>query len=262
VSELVLGVDIGTSSSKGALTRPDGAIVAVAERPHALRLPRPGWAEHDALIDWWGDFLAICRELVERAGDVGGQVKAVCVSGIGATLLPADADGQPLRPAILYGIDSRATREIAELTERFGAETILTRTGTLLSAQAVGPKIAWLRRHEPDVWTRMRQLLMASSYIAERLTGEYALDHHSASQCNPLYEIQANRWADDWAAEIAPGLELPRLLWPGEVVGQVTAAAAHETGLSAGTPVAAGSIDAYVEALSVNVREPGDVMLM
>ena len=63
---------------------------------------------------------------------------------------------------------------------------------------------------------------MANSFIVERLTGEYVLDHHSASQCDPLYDMAAERWADDWAAEIAPGLPLPRLVWPGEVVGQVT----------------------------------------
>jgi xylulokinase len=126
----------------------------------------------------------------------------------------------------------------------------------------VGPKLAWIRRNEPDVWRKTRQLLMANSYIVEKLTGEYVLDHHSASQCDPLYEIAANRWADDWAEEIAPGLQLPRLVWPAEVVGRVTPTAAAETGLPVGLPVVAGTIDAWAEALSVGVGEPGDVMLM
>jgi xylulokinase len=259
---MVLGIDIGTSSSKGVLATPDGTVVAVAQWPHPLSLPRPGWAEHDAEAVWWADFLGLCRELVDRARADGAEVVAVCASGIGACLLAADANGNPLRPAILYGIDSRATREIAELTERYGADAILARSGTPLSSQAVGPKLAWLRRNEPDVWSRTRQLLMANTFIAERLTGEYVLDHHSASQCDPLYEIQTHRWAEDWAAEIAPGLSLPRLVWPAEIVGTVTAAAAAETGLRQGIPVAAGSIDAWTEALSANVREPGDVMLM
>lgn len=262
LEQLLLGIDIGTSSSKGVLTNADGTVVAVAERPHHLLLPRPGWAEHDPEHTWWGDFLAICRELVGPANELGGQIAGLCVSGIGPCLLAADANGQPLRPAILYGIDSRSTREIAELTERYGADTILNRGGTLLSSQAVGPKLLWLRHDEPHVWARTRQLLMPNSFIAERLTGEYVLDHHSASQVDPLYEIAANRWADDWADEIVPGLELPRLVWPGEVVGRVTLGAAEKTGLPVGTPVAAGSIDAWVEALSVDVRDPGDVMLM
>ncbi len=262
MTELVLGIDIGTSSAKGVLVRPDGEIVAVADCPHALSLPRPGWAEHDAEATWWGDFRLLCQTLVARARELRGEVKALCVSGIGPCLLPADANGRALRPAILYGIDSRATREIAELTERYGADTILARGGTQLSSQAVGPKLAWLRRNEPEVWAQTRQLLMANTYIAQRLTGEYVLDHHSASQCNPLYDLAGNRWADDWAADIVPGLELPRLVWPGDMVGRVTSSAGAETGLPAGIPVAAGTIDAWMEALSVDVREPGDVMLM
>ncbi|MFN8635887.1 MAG: FGGY-family carbohydrate kinase [Chloroflexota bacterium] len=262
MDELVLGIDIGTSSSKGVLTRPDGTIYAVAERPHPLLLPRVGWAEHDPERTWWADFLAITRELAGQANQLGGQIASLCVSGIGACLLAADANGNPLRNAILYGIDSRSTREIAELTERFGADRILQRGGTLLSSQAVGPKLAWLRRNEPDVWAQTHQLLMPNSFVAQRLTGEYVLDHHSASQVDPLYEMATNRWAEDWAAEVAPGLELPRLIWPGEVVGRVTPSAAALTGLPAGIPVAAGSIDAWVEALSVDVRDPGDLMLM
>ncbi len=259
MTELLLGVDIGTSSSKGVLARPDGEMVAIAERPHQLSLPRPGWAEHDAESVWWADFQSICLELVEKADD---PVSAVCVSGIGPCLLPAGDAGNPLRPAILYGIDTRAAREIEELTERYGEGEILRRGGSLLSSQAVGPKLAWLRRNEPGVWARTRRFFMASSFIVHRLTGEYVLDHHSASQCDPLYDLAGNRWIDEWAKEIAPGLPLPRLLWPAEVAGNVTAEAARLTGLRAGTPVAAGTIDAWSEAVSAGVREPGDLLLM
>src|ERR1700730_15594967 len=128
MSNLLLGIDIGTMSSKGVLARTSGQVVATATRPHDLSLPRPGWTEHDAETVWWADFRSICAELMRQAD---GQVAAVCVSGIGPCLLPADAEGRPLRPAILYGIDTRATREIEELTERYGAERILSRCGSL-----------------------------------------------------------------------------------------------------------------------------------
>ena len=259
MTELVLGIDVGTSSSKGVLARPDGAVVATAERPHGLSLPRPGWAEHDAEGVWWADFRALCHELVGRAD---GPIEAVCTSGIGPCLLPADAAGRPLRPAILYGIDTRATREIAELAERYGERRVLARCGSPLTSQAIGPKLAWLRRHEPAVWERSSRWFMASSYLVHRLTGEYVLDHHSASQSDPLYDLAAGHFIDEWAEEIAPGLTLPRLLWPPDVAGEVTAAAAEETGLPRGTPVAAGTVDAWAEALSVGVREPDEAMLM
>ena len=259
MTDLLLGIDIGTSSSKGVLATPDGRVIATAVRPHALSMPRPGWAEHDAEATWWGDAVAIARELVAGGH---GRIAAVCASGIGPAVLPVDAAGAALRPAILYGIDTRAMEEVAELNTRFGEDEILARGGTALSSQAGGAKIAWIRRHEPDTWARTARVHMASSLIVERLTGEYVLDHHSASQCDPLYDMRTSSWADDWAAEVAPGLKLPRLAWSDEVVGRVHAAGAAATGIPEGTPVVAGTIDAWAEALSAGVRDPGDAMLM
>jgi xylulokinase len=103
---------------------------------------------------------------------------------------------------------------------------------------------------------------MASSYLGFRLTGEYVLDHHSASQSVPLYDPVAHEWISDWCEQIAPGLEWPRLVWPADVIGSVTPSAATETGLPAGIPVVAGTIDAWAEATSVGVADPGDLMLM
>lgn len=259
MSELLLGVDIGTSSSKGVLVRPNGEVVATAERPHGLSLPNPGWAEHDAMEVWWEDFVSICRELLTEAD---GEVSAVCASGIGASLLSTDTEGTPLRPAILYGIDTRAVSEIEELNERFGQEELLSQCGSVLTTQAVGPKLLWLQRNEPEVWECTEKFFMASSFITHRLTGEYVLDHHSASQCDPLYNVRKNCWIEEWASEVAPGLELPRLLWPAEIAGEVTRKAAEETGIPEGTPVAAGTIDAWSEGVSVGVQNPGDLMLM
>ncbi|MEI6727905.1 MAG: FGGY family carbohydrate kinase, partial [Actinomycetes bacterium] len=129
---------------------------------------------------------------------------------LGPCVVIAGEDGRPLRPAILYGIDARAVDEIAELTARFGAAEILARGGSPLTTQSAGPKLLWLARHEPALWSQARRFFTAGSWLVHRLTGEYVLDHHSASQCGPLYDERENRWADDWAAVTAPGLPLPR----------------------------------------------------
>lgn len=103
----------------------------------------------------------------------------------------------------------------------------------------------------------MRRFFMPSSLAVWHLTGEYVFDHHSASQCNPLYELPANRWNIEMADRVAPGLDLPRLLWPGQVAGVVSNSASEATGLAEGTPVLAGTIDAWAESISVGATAMG-----
>lgn len=259
LSELLLGVDIGTASSKAVLVTPSGEVVARSVCKHAVTLPHPGWVEHDAESVWWADFRALCAELVPVARD---GIAAVGISGIGPCVVPCTAADEPLRPAILYGVDTRAMAEAEELTQLFGEGTVRARCGSSLTSQALGPKLMWLKRHEPQVWQLMRRWHMASSFLVARLTGEWVLDHHSASQCDPFYDLERCCWAKDWLELVLPDLNLPRLAWAGEVVGTVTGRASATTGLRKGTPVVAGTIDAWAEAVSVDVRQVGDLMLM
>jgi xylulokinase len=181
---------------------------------------------------------------------------------MGPCVLPADEAGRPLRAAILYGVDTRAEEQIEALTERYGEAEIVARCGSRLSSQAVGPKLAWLAEHEPDVLEHTRRLFMPSSWLVHRLTGEYVLDHHSASQSAPLYDLGACEWYEPWWFDLAPDIRPPALRWSGEVAGAVSQGAALETGLPAGTPVVAGTIDAWAEAVSVDAHDAGDLMLM
>lgn len=259
--DLLLGIDMGTGSTKGVLVDTAGVVVASASIAHAMSLPRPGWAEVDAEATWWREVCEIGHRLT-REIPAGSSLAAMCVSGVGPCLVLCDDDLTPLRPAILYGVDTRASAEIRSLTDEFGADAILERAGTLLSSQAVGPKLEWVRRHEPEVFQRATGWYGSNSYIAAKLTGEYAIDHHTASQCDPLYATRAFGWNTEWATRICGHLPLPRLVWPQEVVGYVHGAAAAATGIPVGTPVVAGTVDAYAEAFSVGVRHPGDQMLM
>jgi xylulokinase len=259
--DLLLGIDMGTGSTKGVLVDAAGTVVATETIAHAMNLPRPGWAEVDAEALWWREVCDVSNALVSRLPS-GGVISAMCVSGVGPCLVLCDADLRPLRPAILYGIDTRATAEIEALTEEFGADEILERAGTLLSSQAVGPKLEWVYRHEPEVFAAAAGWYGSNSYIAAKLTGEYVMDHHTASQCDPLYATRDFTWNVPWAQRICRHLPLPRLVWPSDVVGTVRPDAAMATGVPAGTPVVAGTVDAYSEAFSVGVRHPGDQMLM
>ena len=120
---------MGTGSSKGVLVDPSGTVVASETVSHSMQLPRPGWAEVDAKGLWWREVCSISTALSAQVPD-GSTVAAMCVSGVGPCLVLCDDDLNPLRPAILYGVDTRAFAEIRSLTAEFGADTIRDRAGT------------------------------------------------------------------------------------------------------------------------------------
>ena len=260
--KLLLGIDVGTYSSKGVLVTPAGEVLKQHVVPHKMDIPHPGWAEQDADAVWWADVVAICKVLLDGSPHSGDDVAGVALSAIGPCLLPLDKAGKPLRKGILYGVDTRAGEEIDLLNNQLGEEAIFDFSGMALTSQAIGPKILWLQRHEPEVWAKTAHLTTASSYLVYRLTQEKVMDKHTASHYMPLIDIKALEWSPRFADAVAPLELLPRLASSDDLAGEVTPEAARETGLKAGTPVAVGAVDALSEALSVGVTEPGDLMVM
>jgi len=257
-----LGIDVGTFESKGVLVDAEGAIVAAAAKPHKMIVPQPGWAEHRPREDWWDDFTFLSHKLLADSGIPASEVRAVGASAIGPCMLPVDEAGEPLMNAVLYGVDIRAAREIEDLTNAIGVDVLLESCGNALTSQSVGPKILWLRRNRPEIFARTHKILTSTSYLVHRLTGAFVMDHHSAAHSSPLYLVDALSWSDALSKDII-GLEhLPDLAWTTDIAGEVTAKAAEETGLAAGTPVIVGTIDAAAEALSVGVVDSSDMMLM
>lgn len=257
-----LGIDIGTYQTKGVLVDEAGKTIARAERDHEMIVPRPGWAEHRAEEDWWGDFVAVARAILAEARIDPDGIRAVACSAIGPCMLPVDASGRPLSNGALYGVDTRAQAEIDELNARIGEDLVLDRCGNALTSQAVGPKILWLKNQHPEIHDRAAKILTSTSYLVWKLTGEYAIDHYTASGFAPLYDMDRQTWTDELAPDILPLDKLPRLSWSSEIVGEIGSAAAAETGLAPGTPVTAGTIDAAAEAVSVGARSQGDMMMM
>lgn len=257
--DAVIGIDIGTYSSKGVLCWADGSIITTAEVEHDVSIPTAGHMEHDADEVWWRDVVRISRRLMEAA-PTGARIAAVGVSAIGPCLLPVDGHGRPLRPAILYGVDVRASEQAARLEREHGAG-IQRLSGARLTSQAVGPKILWLVEHEPEIVAKTVRFLTSTGYVVFRLTGEYSIDHHNASYFAPFYDILRMRWDLRYADEQIKVASLPELRWTSEVVGHVTPAAAAATGIPAGTPVIGGTTDGAAEAIGAGVVQAGDLMV-
>jgi xylulokinase len=254
---MTLGIDIGTTSSKAVLVDESMATVASARVGHSVDYPRPGYAEQDSSV-WWRDIESLIASL-SREADLS-LVRAVGISSMGPVVLPVSKDGEPLRSAMLYGIDSRATTEIDRLNLGLGGE-LGSRILTRYSTQSMLPKMLWLKERQPEVYARTGKVLAANGYIVFKLTGRMALDRFTASAGSLVDFVAGGTYSRSFAeASVDPDL-VPDLLWPGEIAGTITRRAAQDLGLPAGIPVIAGTTDAAAEAAVCGCVLPCDAAL-
>jgi len=257
-----MGIDIGTFESKGALVDANARVIASHAVPHNMESPKPGYAEHDAEKTWWGEFCTISNKLIQDSGVSPSDIKAVGCSTIGPCCLPVDEKCNPLRKAILYGIDVRASEEISFLQNHYGKESIFKKCGTDVTSQSAAAKILWIKNNEPEIYKKAAKFITGQTYLVAKLTGNYVIDRYTAATFVPIYNMETNDWDYDNLGLFCRADQLAECKWTHEVSGGVTAGAAKATGLSDGTPVIAGSADAGSEALSVGVFDPGDMLLM
>jgi xylulokinase len=255
----LLGIDIGTTSTKAVVIDNQGHILANAARPTFFNSPRSTWAEEDP-DQWWQNVCVLLPEVLSKAGIQPEDVKGVGTSGMVPTLILLDSEGQILRPSIQQN-DARAIDEIEEQKSQTDEVNILRKTGSAITQQSIGPKLLWLRRHEPSIMKQAERLMGSYDFIIYRLCGAYSIERNWALESG-LFDISLQDW-DDHLLRLASidRSWLGKVHWPAEIVGQVTGQAARETGLRAGTPVVAGTADHIASAFSAGLRKQGDLLV-
>ncbi|WP_163851623.1 FGGY-family carbohydrate kinase [Pseudooceanicola aestuarii] len=256
---LILGLDIGTTSTIGLLMELPDKIVAVASRPVTLRAPRPGWAEEDP-EEWWANVCAIVPELLARAGRDATEIAAIGTSGMLPAVVLLDAAGAVLRPSIQQS-DGRCGAEVAQMRAEIDEDAFLARAGNGVNQQLVGAKLRWLARHEPEVHARIATVFGSYDFINWRLTGERRVEQNWALEAG-VTDIATGTLSRELAEMTGvPWDALPPRVESVAVQGHVTDAAAAATGLAPGTPVTGGAADMIASALGAGVTRAGDVLL-
>src|SRR5690349_18582479 len=255
---LLLGLDIGTTSTIGILIDDQGGTVAIESRPVTFHSDHATWAEEDA-GEWWRNVGEICRALIAKAGNADA-VKAVGVTGMLPAVILLDRDGRPLRRSIQQN-DARATTELDIYRAAMDEAEFLSLTGTGYSQQLVGPKLMWLRKHEPEVFAQAKTVLGASDCITFRLTGSLQVEHNWALESG-FVNIATGAYDDRLTglAGIEPSL-LPPIRKSHDVIGSITPEAARHTGLKPGTPVVAGCADHVASAFVCSAARNGDLVI-
>src|SRR5437588_838131 len=254
----LLGIDVGTGGTRAVVVDERGGVVASATAEHApFASPQTGWAEQDPR-DWWRATARAVRELLARRAVVGDEIACVGFSGQmhGAVLL--DGSGEVLRPALIW-CDQRTDAQCRSITERVGAARLIELTSNPALTNFTLTKMLWVREHEPELWARVRTVLLPKDYVRFRLTGERATDVADASG-TLLFDVAGRRWSDAMlgATEIEKAC-LPTAFESTEITGRVSAEGAAATGLREGTPVVAGAGDQAAGAVGMGIVRPGAV---
>ena len=247
--EYVVGIDVSTTATKAVLVDETGRVTAVGVSEYGFDTPHPGWSEQDPAL-WWTATQRAVRSALDQAQVAGESVRAIGLTGQmhGSVLL--DGAGEVVRPALLWN-DQRTAAECDEIRELVGAERLIQLTGNDALAGFTAPKLLWVRRHEPEEWSRVAHVLLPKDFVRLQLTGECATDVADASG-TLLVDVAARTWSADVlsALSLDPAL-LPSLFEGPEVTGLLTRDAANATGVPVGTPVVAGGGDQAANAVGV-----------
>lgn len=251
----LLGIDVGTSSCKVDLFRPDGENIASASGKYDVICPAPGIAEQ-APDDWWRAVCEATGRIVEQSGVAPGEIAAIGIDAQSWSAIPISAGGEVLHNTPIW-TDMRAQKECAWAVERVGEDRMFACGGNPFKPSYTLPKILWYREHVPEVYRRADKILQANSYIAWRLTGEIAQDV-CLSYGYQCFDMARGAWDEAIIAELGVRRSLlPEIVECDQVIGGVSAQAARQTGLREGTPVVIGGLDAACGALGAGVYTDG-----
>jgi xylulokinase len=248
----LLGIDVGTSGVRAVAVTPNGELLAEADERIRQDYRAAGGIHEQDPGEWWQALCSVVRMIVKTLKEKSGgvELRGVAVTSTSGTLVVADAEGRPLRPAILYD-DGRGV-EIAEVLNRQGGAQSI-RLGPSFSLV----KAAWVERQEPGLWERTRYLLSPTDWLSGKLSGEFGIsDFTNALKLG--YDPESNSWMGSVGSAGLLGDRLPVVRRPAQPIAQVSKVAAAETGLPAGTPVLAGATDGMASVIASGASGRGD----
>jgi len=254
----LLGIDTGTGGTRAVVIDERGKVIASATSEHEpFASPQPLWAEQDPR-DWWRASVAAVQAVLATPGVKAGDIAAVGLTGQmhGSVLL--DESGEVLRPALIW-CDQRTDTQCQAITEKIGAARLIELTSNPAITGFTLPKLQWVLESEPELWSRVRSILLPKDYVRFCLTGERATDVADASG-TLLFNVAKRCWSDEMlnATEIDKRW-LPTAFESTDVTGAVSLQGAAATGLRAGTSVVAGAGDQAAGAVGMGIVKAGMV---
>ena len=257
MGKFLIGCDIGTTSAKAVIADTGGHIYGSHYVEYPMYSAKTGWFEHEP-TDYWNVFKENIHWIIQKSGIDPKEVIGISVSSCSPCCILVDRQGNPLKAAQIW-MDRRAEEECDFIRNIYDDETIFQLCANPLDPHSGTVKLLWEKNHNTDIYKQTYKMLNPANFIAMKLTGEFVTDYSNASLTGIIFDIVHRTWKFDMAERIGLDPEkFTRLAKCHEVIGEVTTAAAEETGLAKGTPVVAGSVDCNAAWLGNGAVRPGD----
>ncbi len=258
MARCLLSLDVGTTAIKVGLFAADGALLKLASREQRLTFPEPGRVEQSPAEGW--RLLAECaREVMSRYDS--DEVAAAAISNHRGTAIALDRDGNPLSEFVVW-MDKRGVPAVEWLLEHVGLDAYYHTCGHPIVSYTGITKVLWFQRSAPEIWRKAAVIAPPQTFFLKRLgCDDLVCDVSTGTYLFP-FDIDRQTWSESLAQQIGFPLDrLPRLVQAAEVVGQLSAKAAGELGLTAGIPLVAGGGDGQCAGVGSGVIQPGRVMV-
>ena len=248
-----IGIDLGTSAVKLLLMNADGKIEKIASREYGLSFPHPGWSEQNP-YDWYEQSVDGLKELLSECDKK--EVAGISFGGQMHGLVTLDEKDEVIRPAILWN-DGRTSEETNYLNEVIGRNRLSEYTANIAFAGFTAPKILWMQKNEPQLWARVKKIMLPKDYLAYRLSGTFCTDYSDASGML-LLDVKNRCWSKEMMEICHVTREqLPDLFESYEAVGTLKPEIAEELGLSAEVKIIAGAGDNAAAAVGTGTVGEG-----
>jgi xylulokinase len=254
--DYLLGIDVGTSGTKGVLMDREGKVCIRAGKEYSINVSQPGWAEQDPKM-WWETTIQIIREIIEKSEVNPKEIRGIGLSGQMHSTVFLDKNLLPFRPAIIWA-DQRSSSQCKSIYQKISKERFAELTGNPIATGFMCSTLLWIKENQSEVFNKIYKVILPKDYIRYRLTGNLGVEVTDASS-SLLLDIRRRCWSEELLNILGiPFKILPKIIHESqEVAGYLIGEVARDTGLLEGIPVVYGGGDQSMQAVGNGVIKPG-----
>ncbi len=250
-----IGIDTSTTATKALLMNENGSVLGVASNEYSFETPQPLWSEQAPSL-WWHGTVESIRQVLAKTNVDASAVKGIGLTGQMHGLVLLDEKGEVLRPALLWN-DQRTAAQCDTIRLKLGREKLIQITGNDALTGFTAPKIFWVQEHEPEIWKRVRHILLPKDYVRYKMTGEFAVDCADGAG-TILFDLKKRNWSQEVLSALDIPFEyLPKVYEGTDITGMLLPNVADELGLPAGIPIIGGGGDQAASAVGTGAVSAG-----